>query len=85
MAQMPSNLKNVKVNQLSDQQIVQIWQQFQKSGVSEMEAMEILKQKGMSDAEVTNLRLRVSQMQTANKGTSFSKPLGRDSLTQFKR
>lgn len=81
IAQMPSNLKNVKVNQLSDQQIVQIWQQFQKSGVSEMEAMEILKQKGMSDAEATNLRLRVSQMQTANKGTSFSKPLGRDSIT----
>lgn len=81
IAQMPSNLKNVKVNQLSDQQIVQIWEQFQKSGVSEMEAMEILKQKGMSDAEATNLRLRVAQMQTVNKGTKFSKPLGRDSLT----
>lgn len=81
IAQMPSNLKNVKVNQLSDQQIVQIWEQFQKSGVSELEAMEILKQKGMSDAEATNLRLRVAQMQTANKGTKFSKPLGRDSLT----
>ncbi len=81
IAQMPSNLKNVKVNQLSDQQIVQIWQQFQKSGVSELEAMEILKQKGMSDAEATNLRLRVAQMQTVNKGTNFSKPLGRDSLT----
>lgn len=78
---MPSDLKNVKVNQLSDQQIVQIWQQFQKSGVSEMEAMNILKQKGMSDAEANNLRLRVSQMQTANKGTSFSKPLGKDSVS----
>ncbi|OZA55751.1 MAG: hypothetical protein B7X75_07065, partial [Sphingobacteriales bacterium 39-40-5] len=81
MAQMPNNLKNVKVNQLSDQQIVQIWQQFQKSGVSEMEAMNILKQKGMSEAEATNLRLRVAQMQATNKGTSFSKPLGRDTLT----
>ncbi|HQR94905.1 MAG TPA: SLBB domain-containing protein, partial [Sediminibacterium sp.] len=75
---------NVKVNQLSDQQIVQIWQQFQKSGVSEMEAMNILKQKGMTDVEATNLRLRVAQMQTTNKGTSFSKPLGKDS-TSFAR
>lgn len=79
MAQMPSSLKNVKVNQLSDQQIVQIWQQFQQSGVSEMEAMNMLKQKGMSDVEISNLRMRVAQLQTSNKGTNFSKPLGKDS------
>lgn len=84
IAQMPSNLKNVKVNQLSDQQIVQIWQQFQNSGVSEMEAMDILKQKGMSDIEVSNLRLRIAQMQTTNKGTSFSKPLGKDSSAKIR-
>jgi protein involved in polysaccharide export with SLBB domain len=81
IAQMPSNLKNVKVNQLSDQQIVQIWKQFQQSGVSEMEAMNILKQKGMSDTEITNFRLRVSQLQTSNKGTIINKPLGKDSLS----
>jgi protein involved in polysaccharide export with SLBB domain len=80
MAQMPSNLKNVKVNQLSDQQIVQIWQQFQQSGASEMDAMNILKQKGMSDVEANNLRLRITQMQTNNKGTNFSKGLVKDSL-----
>lgn len=84
IAQMPSNLKNVKVNQLSDQQIVQIWQQFQQSGVSEMDAMNILKQKGMSDAEITNFRLRIAQMQSSNKGTNFSKPLGKDSADKIR-
>lgn len=80
-SQMPSNLKNIKVNQLSDQQIVQIWQQFQRSGVSEMEAMNILKQKGMSDVEATNLRLRIAQLQKSNPNASISKPLGKDSAS----
>lgn len=84
MAQMPNNLANVKVNQLSDQQIVQIWQQFQSSGVSEAEGMNMLKQKGMSDAEIANLKLRIAQMQTANKGTSFSKPLGKDTTDKIR-
>ncbi len=79
--QMPSNLKNVKVNQLSDQQVVQIWQQFQQSGISELEAMNLLKQKGMSETEITNFRLRISQLQTSNKGNAINKPLGKDSLS----
>lgn len=81
VGQMPSNLKNVKVNQLSDQQIAQIWKQFQQSGISEMEAMNILKQKGMNDTEITNFRLRISQLQSSNKGTIINKPLGKDSLS----
>ncbi len=80
-AQMPTNLKNIKVNQLSDQQVAQIWQQFQQSGVSEMDAMNILKQKGMSDVEATNLRLRIAQLQKTNPHSTISKPLGKDSTS----
>ena len=45
-----------KVSQLSDQQIIQLWQQAQKSGMSESDAVRLLVQKGMS-ASTSNLHL----------------------------
>jgi len=37
-------LKNIKTSQLSDQQMMQIWQQFSSKGMSESEAMKMIKQ-----------------------------------------
>jgi hypothetical protein len=36
------NLKGLKVNQLSDQQMTQVWQQFSGSGMSESDAVKMI-------------------------------------------
>ena len=62
-----------KVSQMSDQQITQIWQQAQKSGISESDAMKLLVKRGMDPSEVNNFKKRLVQMQGKSKskfGTS---------------
>ena len=39
------DLKNLKINQLSDQQMMQVWQQFSAKGMSESEAMKMMVKK----------------------------------------
>lgn len=56
-----------KVSQLSDQQIMQIWQQTQKAGISESDAIKLLVKKGMDPSEVTNFKRRLVQLQGSNK------------------
>lgn len=56
-----------KVSQLSDQQIIQLWQQAQKSGMSESDAVRLLVQKGMSPTEVNAFKKRLVQLQAGSK------------------
>lgn len=56
-----------KVSRLSDQQIMQIWQQTQKSGISESDAIKLLVKKGMDPSEVNNFKRRLVQLQGSNK------------------
>lgn len=56
-----------KVSQLSDQQIMQIWQQTQKAGISESDAIKLLVKKGMDPSEVNNFKKRLVQLQGAGK------------------
>ncbi|MEK7200012.1 MAG: polysaccharide biosynthesis/export family protein, partial [Bacteroidota bacterium] len=65
-----------KVSQLSDQQIMQIWQQTQKAGISESDAIKLLVKKGMDPSEVNNFKRRLVQLQGSNKskfGTNMIK------------
>lgn len=55
-----SNIQNVKVSQLSDEQITQAWKKLQDSGISEQDAYKILVQKGMPPTEVEALKDRVT-------------------------
>lgn len=55
-----SNIQNVKVSQLSDEQITLAWKKLQDSGVSEQDAYKILVQKGMAPAEVEELKNRIT-------------------------
>jgi protein involved in polysaccharide export with SLBB domain len=55
-----SNLPNIKVSQLTDDQITQAWKKMQDSGVSEQDAYKLLVQKGMPEAEVEELKNRVT-------------------------
>ena len=61
------SLQMGKVSQMSDQQIIQVWQQSQKTGISESDAIKLLVKKGMSPSEVNNFKKRLVQLQAASK------------------
>jgi hypothetical protein len=69
------DLKNLKINQLSDQQMMQVWQQFSAKGMTESEAMKMMVQKGLGPNEVGMFKKRLVGIQAAQKakfGTSAS-------------
>ncbi len=55
---------SVKASQLSDEQIMQIWQQAQKAGLSENDAMTLLMKQGLNASEIDNFKKRLSQAQS---------------------
>ncbi len=81
-----SNIQNVKVSQLSDDQITQAWKKLQDSGISEEDAYKLLQQKGMDPIEVDLLKKRVQLLGLNRKRVVASNPqkpdinLGRDTI-----
>ncbi len=61
-----------KMGQLSDQQLIQLWQQTQKEGMSESDVMKVLVQKGLSVTEVNAIKKRILDLQ-ATSPAKFSK------------
>ena len=62
-----TNLSSARIDQLSDQQIAQFWQQAQKGGLSENDAMSLLVRRGFPTTEVNALKKRLLMMQTRSK------------------
>ena len=56
-SQLPADMRNIKASQISDQQLQQIAQQFQSSGMSEAELMQQLQSRGLSESEIIALVL----------------------------
>lgn len=56
-----------KVSQMSDQQIMLLWQQAQKSGMSESEAIKSLVSQGMNPEEINSFKKRLIQLQSGSK------------------
>ncbi len=73
-----SGFSSMKVDQMSDQQIMQIWQQFQTSGVSETQAMNMLVQKGLNPTQVNSFKKRLIQLQTGSKSKFTTQNLIKD-------
>jgi len=63
------------VGQLSDQQLIQLWQQTQKQGMSESDAMKELVKRGMSVSDVAEFKRRLVRLQASDK-----KMFGKDNL-----
>ncbi len=55
-----SDLPNVKVSTLTDDQITQAWKKLQDLGISEQDAYKLLVQRGMPETEVEELKNRVT-------------------------
>ena len=58
-SQLPADMRNIKASQISDQQLQQIAQQFQSSGMSEAELMQQLQSRGLPETEITALVTRI--------------------------
>ena len=71
-------LKNIKANQLSDQQMMQIWQQFSSKGMSESEAIKVMVQKGLSPNEVGTFKKRLLGLQDMQKSKFGAKAMIKD-------
>lgn len=75
---------NFKVSQLSDKQIMQLWQKAQKSGMSETEAIEELVKRGLSVSEVNQFKQRIVQVQSQNKSSFTSQNSIKDTASFFR-
>lgn len=61
---------SINTSQLSDQQIMMLWQQAQRSGMSESDAIKQLLSRGLAPSEVTNFKKRLIKIQGASQGKS---------------
>ncbi|NCD72281.1 SLBB domain-containing protein [Mucilaginibacter agri] len=71
-----SNIQNIKVNQLTDDQITAVWKKMQDSGVSEAEAYKLMAQKGLPDDQIQAFKDRVTLL-GLNSKTSAKKVISR--------
>ena len=55
-----SNIQNVKISQLSDEQITQVWNKLKESGVPEQEAYKLMQERGMDPIEIDLFQKRVT-------------------------
>jgi protein involved in polysaccharide export with SLBB domain len=67
-----SNIQNVKVDQLSDEQITLVWNKLKESGVPEQQAYKMMQEKGMDPIEVDLFKKRVTLLGLNKKGAAIS-------------
>jgi protein involved in polysaccharide export with SLBB domain len=72
------DLKGIKIGQLSDQQMMQVWQQYSAKGMSESEAMKAMIQKGLSPTEVGAFKRRLLSLQEMQKSKFSAKAFIKD-------
>jgi hypothetical protein len=78
------NLNNSRINQFSDQQVMQLWQQASENGLSETDAMKLLVKKGLKPNEVSQFKKRLVGLQSSKK-SQFSKSSLIQDTTSFLR
>ena len=61
-------LSSIKTSQMSDQQIMMLWQQAQQNGMTENDAMNALMKRGLDPSEITSFRKRLTQIQGGKSG-----------------
>ena len=77
-----TGLPNMKLDKMSDQQILQLWQKSQKSGLSESEGLTQLINMGMDPKDITGFKKRLLKIQGFSKlSNSGAKDLIKDSAS----
>jgi len=80
-SQLPADMRNIKASQIPEQQLQQIAQQFQSSGMSEADLMQQLQSRGLPETEITALVARIKGL---TGGTTASEG-GTEAATGAKR
>src|ERR1700743_1278046 len=62
----PQNISNINVDDLSDQQIMQLLQQAQKAGLTDDQIIQQAQQKGMTDSQTQKLQSRINDIRSKN-------------------
>ncbi len=78
------DVSSLKISQLSDQQVIQIWQQFAANGVSESDAMKALVKRGLKPSDVTVFKKRLVSLQSSTKSKFNTQSIIKDT-TDFMR
>lgn len=78
------NIGSFKVSQLSDQQIVQLWQQFSGNGKSESDAVKELVKRGLKPSDVEVFKKRLVMLQSGAKSKFNTQQIIKDT-TDFMR
>ncbi len=80
-----ADLPNVKVNQLTDEQITLAWKKLQDLGISEQDAYKLLAQKGMPAGEVEDLKNRITLLGLNKKAATKSSSTAEKQKIDFSR
>jgi protein involved in polysaccharide export with SLBB domain len=64
------NLSSINVDDLSDQQLIQLLQQAQKSNLTDTELLQQAQSRGMSAPQIQKLELRIKKLRTKNNDSS---------------
>lgn len=67
-SQLPADMRNIKASQISDQQLQQIAQQVQSSGMTENDLMQQLQQRGLPESEIQTLVSRIKGLSGGMEG-----------------
>jgi protein involved in polysaccharide export with SLBB domain len=78
----PNNLSNVRIDELSDEQVAQIMKQIQGNGVSYEQAEQLAMQRGLPRSEAAKLRARISGTTAGSKNRSAGVSNPEDSITK---
>jgi len=78
-------LQNMKVSQLTDEQVTEAWKKFQDSGMSEKDAYSFMLQNNVPEAEVQAFKDRVTLLGLNNKASSKSALPNEKKVIDFSR
>ena len=79
------NIQNFKVDQLSDAQVLQLYQKLQTSGVTEDNAYQLMQQKGLPSLEVEKLKKRIAMVKAGVKSNNSIKVKSKPDSINYER
>ena len=73
-------IQSVKVNQLSDEQITEVWKKIQDLGLPEQDAYKLMEQRGMDPIEVNLLKQRITLLGLNKGGVKLAEVNKKDAI-----
>jgi protein involved in polysaccharide export with SLBB domain len=81
----PQNISSINVDDLSDQQIMQLLQQAQRTGLTDDQIIQQAQSRGMSSTQVQKLQTRINNIRSNQPQSKFKKNSSSDTTSSFSR